>query len=274
MLNFLHGNGRRRPSVGWWVCAVVALLAVTTQALALIANGSNAVNMFGQFDDDLSDPSPQYSKTLVGYARGNDGPNKLGLYDPHSSLVDTNHNRLFVADSDNHRILVYELDGSNELVDNIADCVIGQSNFATGLSNDGANRFDRPYAMAMDGNNNLYVSDEQNNRVLVFDASNISTGMSATYVVGQPDFSSDGTGMGAGDMSFSTGLAVDTTNNRLFVADTGNNRVLVFDIGSLDGLQASNVLGQTEFGDTGAVLPDWELDSPHGLAIDPDFGEK
>ena len=248
--------------------ALIGSLVVPLVTLALITNGSNAVNMIGQFDDNLSDPSPQYDKQQTGFSRANDGPNKLGLYYPHSVLVDTSNNRLFVADSDNHRILVYGLDSGNEIIDHIPDYVIGQTNFATGRNNDGADRFDRPYAMAFDNSSGyLFVSDEQNSRVLVFDMNSLNDGMSADYVLGQQNFTADSTGTSDTTMAFPTGLAVDSNNNVLFVADTGNNRVLAFNLGSLaTGMAASNVLGQTGFGTSATGLSDWEFDSPYGLA--------
>jgi DNA-binding beta-propeller fold protein YncE len=231
--------------------------------------------MFGQFDDSLSAPSPQYSKAQVGYSRGNDGPNKLGYYYPHSVIVDTSNNRLFVADSDNHRILVYGLDGTNELVDYIPDYVIGQSNFATGQNNLAANRFERPYGMAFEQSSGyLYVADQLNNRVLVFDMGSLSNGMSATYVLGQPNTGVDTSGCTDSLMNGPTGLAIDGNNSRLFVADTGNNRVLQFDTSSLsDGMAASHVLGQTNFTTCTSGLLDWKFNAPYGLAFDPDFSE-
>lgn len=259
-----------------WTPRFVYIMTVLTVCVimpplvfAVIGNGSNAVNMIGQFDDDLSDPEPQYEKQPVNYSRGNDGPNKLGLYYPHGVFVDENNNRLFVSDSDNHRILVYDLDGSNDITNRIPDYVIGQSNFATGRNNSGDDRFDRPYAITSDGANYLFVADQNNNRVLVFDLINIANGMSASYVLGQTNFSNTSADLSVSRMDGPTGVAYDNSNNRLYVADTGNNRVLVFDASSLsDGMDAANVLGQTDFDSDGTGLSDWQFEEPFGVAFD------
>ncbi len=256
-----------------WVLASPFLAGVllfgAPHVLAVITNGSNAVNMFGQHDDSLSAPAAQYNKAQTGYSRGNDGPNKLGLYYPHGVYVHEDEHKLFVSDSDNHRILVYDLDAGNEILNRIPDYVIGQSNLATGQNNLASNRLERPYAIT--GNaNNLFVADELNNRVLVFDVLNISNGMSAQYVLGQPDMTTDSTGTTDSKMNDPTGLAIDASGNRLFVADTGNNRVLVYDITTLsDGMAAAFVLGQANFTSNGTGLTDATMDSPYGLAYDP-----
>ena len=81
--------------------------------------------------------------------------------------------------------------------------------------------------MAVDSSGSLYVADTQNNRVLVYTGT-ISTGMNATIVLGQTDFSTNTNnagGLGASSLSVPAGVAVDGSGN-LYVADTGNHRVL------------------------------------------------
>ncbi|MBI1354299.1 MAG: hypothetical protein GC160_08130 [Acidobacteria bacterium] len=74
--------------------------------------------------------------------------------------------RLFIADSGNDRILVY-----NEIPTEsgtAADIVIGQPNFIAMTDSVGPGNVRSPTAMALDDNNNLYVADPYVRRVLVF----------------------------------------------------------------------------------------------------------
>ena len=126
--------------------------------------------------------------------------------------------------------------------DNIADAVLGQTNFShNGLNNPGPSSLDSPSQMAVDLNStseHLYVVDGSNNRILGWnDAASFVNGQSANIVIGQPDFQTtqcnsgtglnDVGGLGADSLCLPGGVAVDGNGN-LYVADTSNNRVLEY----------------------------------------------
>ena len=74
--------------------------------------------------------------------------------------------------------------------------------------------------------------------------------MAASYVLGQPDFSSDSCGsISATSMCFPNGLTYDAADNELFVSDSDNSRILVFNLSGTisNDMPASNVLGQPDF---------------------------
>lgn len=78
--------------------------------------------------------------------------------------------RLFIGDAFNHRILIYNgVPGNNNAS---AYMVIGQTNFTSSSANQGgsagANTFEYTDGGLFVYNNNLYVADEGNHRVLVF----------------------------------------------------------------------------------------------------------
>ena len=83
-----------------------------------------------------------------------------------------------------------------------------------------------------DQSGNLYVADQDNNRVLEFDAPR-NNGPPAHLVFGQPDSRSKHAGGCAGGITnadglcFPQGIALDASDS-LYVADTGNNRVLEY----------------------------------------------
>ena len=54
--------------------------------------------------------------------------------------------------------------------DTTPDRVFGQPSFITNTSGVTASRLNKPWGVALDARGNLYVSDQNNNRVLVYDA--------------------------------------------------------------------------------------------------------
>jgi streptogramin lyase len=102
----------------------------------------------------------------------------------------------------------------------------------------------------VDGSGRLWVSDESNNRVLRFDnAASKANGAKADGVLGQPNFTSSVQATTQSGMSYQSGVAVDNSTGRLYVADYENNRILVFNSAATlaNGANASYVLGQTNF---------------------------
>src|SRR5665213_3024231 len=75
-----------------------------------------------------------------------------------------------------------------------------------------------PIAVAVDAHGNLYIADQQDNRIRKVDPSGIITTYAGT---GIPGYSGDrGPAMNA-ELNFPTGLALDAKGN-LYVADAGN----------------------------------------------------
>src|SRR5208337_686368 len=102
--------------------------------------------------------------------------------------------RLFVADTQNHRILVWNhIPTSNNQA---ADYVLGEPNFTTAPSpvqttvSTQANNLFYPVAVSSDGVR-LFVTDLGNNRVLIWKSIPTQTQQPADVVVGQPDMVSN-----------------------------------------------------------------------------------
>ena len=71
-------------------------------------------------------------------------------------------------------------------------------------------------------------------------------------------------------MNSPSGLALDRSGGRLFVADRNNNRILTFDLTRLtSGMAASDIYGQANLTSGAAGSASTNLDSPTGLAYDP-----
>ena len=187
------------------------------------------------------------------------------LNGPYGIALDSNGN-LYVADYGNNRVLYYPAGSTT------ATRVYGQGgSFTTNTTNNGgisANSLDLPAAVALDGNNNLYVVDQYNNRVLFYPSGSTT----ATLVYGQGgSFTTGGAnkgGVSANSLAFPTGVAVDSSGN-LYVADGNNSRVLFYLSGSTT---ATRVYGQggsftTNTANNGGISAN-SLENPAGLALD------
>lgn len=170
------------------------------------------------------------------------------------ALDDKNH-RLFVADDNNRRVLVYNLNDDNTLPDYDADFVLGKNSMHDYDPSYAATRNNvvRVAGMTYDTvHDRLFMSDVDNQRVLIFDlAGGISNGMDASYVLGQREFDNiEYLSSGPNTLNTPTTLAYDEEGQRLFVSDR-SFRIMVFDLanGISNGMDASNVLGQANFTD-------------------------
>lgn len=193
--------------------------------------------------------------------------------------------KVFVADKDNHRVLIW-----NKIPFNNgwpADITIGQAGMDEREPNRG--EFDNvgpatlsfPTGVCFDvENERLFVVDQGNNRVLIWNSFPRENGKPADIVLGQKDMESREVNRGLGSRRTSVGglfFPTDVVYGRkgLFVSDSGNNRVLCWkEIPTENGQPADLVLGQTNFSDN-AVNRNGEptgstLNDPYGLFLEED----
>ena len=108
---------------------------------------------------------------------------------------------VFVVDTGNHRILAFAADINFVPLNLQADFVIGQSDFDHPGGGTTDVLLNGPRGVAFDNvSEMLFVSDKDNSRVLGYDMSGagISSGMSASVVLGQADFNSGSSNAGGG----------------------------------------------------------------------------
>ena len=181
--------------------------------------------------------------------------------------------RLFVADTQNHRVLVWNTIPTTN--GQPADYVLGEPNFSTAPSPETfnfpaqPNNLFYPVSVSSDGQR-LFVPDLGHDRVLIWNSIPTQTAQPADVAVGQPDLTSQGPN-NSSKLCASNGM--DSKNNplyparcaatldfprfvlgdgkRLFIADGGNDRVLVYNsVPTQSGQRADVILGQTdEFSD-------------------------
>lgn len=159
--------------------------------------------------------------------------------------------RFFVVDSLNHRLLIFN---SPPLLNTTPpDNVLGQTNFTLRTSATSAAGLSSPNDVCAT-DSKIFVSDNANNRVLVWDTSTpldpVVNGEAANLVLGQPDFVSSGANQNglpsASTLDSPTGIYCDDT--RLIVVDQDNHRVLIWNSHPTQNGQAADfVLGQADF---------------------------
>jgi DNA-binding beta-propeller fold protein YncE len=219
--------------------------------VASITNGENAIHVLGQPSFTSSGPANTQN----------------GLNNPFGVALEPGTSRLYVTASGNNRVLVYDVSTITDGEDAIN--VLGQPNFTSQPSSLAQNRLRTPTSVTHDGNNQLYVADYGNKRVMVFDTAVITDGENAVHVLGQSDFTSNAASLTAASLG-PWGVAIDPATNRLFVSDADNNRLLVFDTTVItDGEDAVNVLGQSDFTTGTEGYTASKLNFPMGLAYEP-----
>jgi uncharacterized protein (TIGR03437 family) len=257
-------------------------IAVDARNLYVTVPGENRLVVF-----PVSGPMGVAASSVLGQPNFTSGTENTGaaplassisLAGPSDVEVDSSGN-VFIADSGNHRVLRFAASAAS------ASNVWGQIGFGgNGLNRVKPGSLYLPYKIAIDYSAApfaLYVSDTQNNRVLVWkDSARFRNGDPADLAIGQPDLftgsaNSDGGSSqkpSAVSLFNPTGLAVDQTDGTLYVADTGNNRVLQYarPVEQSGRIAARAVLGQPDFGSGSAAPPSAStLNKPFGVAVGP-----
>lgn len=201
------------------------------------------------------------------------------------SALDTVHHRLFVTDFNDApdfvllsgqiaaRILVWDLDSNNNISSLNAAHVLGWPDFYVSVVNATTQATFSIHIAGMvydSADDRLFMTDTNNNRVLVFDTASITDGENAVHVLGQTLYTTNTPATTQSGLRAPRGLGYDPATKRLFVADTGNNRVMVFDADPAtitNGENASKVLGQTLFTTATAATTQSGMSGPQGNIV-------
>lgn len=164
---------------------------------------------------------------------GNGGAD--GLNTPADLYYDSATDRLFVADSGNNRVLVYDARPGALRTGAAAVLVLGQADFSTVTANVGATHMNHPGVLLHDpSHQRLFVGDERNNRILIFDVDprRLQSGAAAKYVFGQDDFNSNAPRTNLKKASPELRyMKIDQIRQRLYATeDISLNRLMVFDV--------------------------------------------
>ena len=201
--------------------------------------------------------SNQPADVVLGQADfGSDSPNR-GLADPRA---DTLHwcygvaiadRRLFVADTGNRRVLVWNaIPAANGTP---ADLVLGQRDFVTRDESGGgdpAMGMRWPHAIVA-SDAGCFVADAGSSRIMAWRRLPTDNGRPCDYVLGHSGFGDGQHNRGANlpsAMSHNMPYGLTLLAGRLVVADTANSRLLGFDAAALGmGAAAAALAGQRRF---------------------------
>jgi sugar lactone lactonase YvrE len=197
-----------------------ALTAVATAAGISATSTVVNVTVLNPIPSQTNDSAAYTWTTIAGYpGEGSaDGVGGAAQFNGPSGVAVDSMGNVYVADLFNETIRKITLAG---LVSTIAG-LAGDSGSADGIGS--AARFNDPTGIAIDTNNNVYVTDQFNETIRKITPS--GTNWVVTTIAGSPDSlsgSADGTN-GAAQFSGPHGLAVDRTGN-IYVADYFNNTI-------------------------------------------------
>ena len=229
-----------------------------------------ALMFFGSFTSiQESFAEPSFSVEFGSFGTG-EGKFKI----PSGLALDTGSNLLYVADTDNDRIQIINIDGSCDKGDDeyLEDDICFVDEFGDTGSDEG--EFDSPTALALDTSTDLlFIADSGNDRIQIVDVNgNCSASEElADDVCFVDEFGSSGNDMGEFDLP--SGLALNTSTDYLYIADTNNNRIQIIDVdgncsSSDDEYLANDICFVEEFGESGNG--EGEFDLPSGLALNDD----
>ncbi len=200
----------------------------------------NAIPTTNQKAADVVLGQPDMTSNLYN----NGGLSARSLAQP--CAITTNGSRLFVADGNNNRVLIWNtIPSTNQRP---ADLVLGQPNLTSNLSNNGgvsAQSLNHPTGIFSIGTR-LFVGDTYNHRVLIWNTLPTGNQQAASLVLGQPNLTSSSMnngGQSAQSLNYPFGICSDGT--RLMVADYGNSRVLIWNsLPAVNRKAADLVVGQ------------------------------
>jgi len=273
-------------------------IGVVNNQLLVTDASNNRILIYPPIAQWGADLDSQPASAALGQTDLLSGAANSGQPDPSATSLESpaalafSGTELFIADSNNHRVIVMPQSGStfgaatrvlgqDDLTFGTVNLIEGREFNFTSLSGGAGDS-----GVVIDNSSNpphLYVSDHYNNRIVCY--KNLLTaqpGSKADLVIGQPDLqhsdinypSNSATSPNQSGLNGPTGVTVDVNGN-LYVADTGNSRVLRFPtpFATPQNLpDADIVMGQQSFTLKITDASASTMSAPYGLAFYGDNG--
>lgn len=208
-------------------------VSVTAGKLVVTDYSNNRVLIWNSIPTTTTDPDlvlgqPDFT-TCGGNTGGTSATSLL-----HPGDVWSNGTMLIVADSGNHRMLVWRTFPTTNAQP--ADLVLGQADFTGSSPNRGGavsgSGFDSSSSHWSNVTSNgaqIFYSDYNNSRILIWNTIPTTNGAAADTVIGQTDMTSNAAPYPPTASSVAGVGGVTFYGNQFIVTDYGNNRVMIFD---------------------------------------------
>jgi sugar lactone lactonase YvrE len=233
----------------------------STKAIAVVDYGNNRVLVYNY----PITTNGQAANLVLGQpdfvSRGS-ALTATGMQEPWDVAQD-NAGNIYVADYSNCRVLQFKPPFTNGMA---ASLVFGQPDFVTAACLTTQNGLGGPTGLKFDHSGNLWVVDYSVNRILEY-VPPFTTGMNASLVIGQADFTSSGIATTSTGLDVPYFVAFDNSGD-LWVTDAINSRVLKYVPPFANGMAASLVIGQTDFVSSGSATTASGLTKPTGITFD------
>jgi len=205
--------------------------------------------------------------TGTGGFSGDGGPaTKAEFAYPYGITMD-NHGNLLIVDEDNQRIrkitpngIITTIAGTNGGTTNTGKGTLGGYNGDSILATTA--QLNVPYDVKVDKHGNIYIADDQNNRIRKVDTAGIVTTFAGTGNLPFHGNYGDGGPAIKANLYYPVGLAIDTIGN-VFVVDQ-SNRVRKIDT---SGIITRVAGGGSGLGD-GGLATNATLNEPFGIVVD------
>ena len=246
----------------------------TPQSLALDSTGnlyiadalSNVVLKFAPKDGTVSIVA---GTGAPGYTGDGALASQATLNGPGGIAVDGAGN-VFIADTGNNVVRIVYAD--TQIIDTFAGG--GIQSGTDGLGDGEAAKdamLSGPSGLAVDIYGNVYISDTFNNVIRKVGGSGTISVLAGCAPGGAASQGNDGLGDGelatSATLGYPSGLALDTSNGRLFIADTYNDLIRVVDL-STNRISAVAGNGSSGYWGDGSLAVNAELNAPNGIDLD------
>lgn len=159
--------------------------------------------------------------------------------------------KLIIAERISNRVLIWN--SVPTVSGTPADVILGQPNDTSTTANNGGisdTSLNQPYGVASDGTR-LFVSDQANNRIMVWNSIPTANTQPADFVLGQPNFNTNGTNNPNSASGLSNPRQLTFSEGKLLVGELNNNRAVGWN-SPTSNVPPDFVLGQPDFNSTTA----------------------
>ena len=188
--------------------------------------GNSRVLKYSAHDMNSFSPGTAVPASLVlgqsGYSTNDPTCSPTGLTYPAGVFVDISSN-VWITDMYNNRVLKYVNPTTSGAA---ASLVLGKSVFTSTAAACSRTGLTQPTGITLDSSGNVWVADMLNSRVLKY-STPIASGMQASFVIGQPDYTHGSSAITQSGLAQPGGICLDAAGN-LWVIDIYNSRVLEY----------------------------------------------